>query len=86
MNNGLNFTGVTLDDNGMAKDPELLRKFVAVMIAAQFDRQERSEDTYGSPPDGPFSERASATLRDNDSPRFDDGSTIPDDYYDGYTE
>ena len=86
MNNNLHYTGLSLDDQGdrdlgippMAKDISLDLDFIKVLAGGGIDRQEAGDDTYGTPPDGPFSERASAVLRDNHTPRYEDGSPIPD--------
>ncbi len=83
MNEFLKLTGLTLDDMGseelginpMIDNIESLNmRFVAVMIAAKFDRNSMGDfneseqwmaETYGAPPSGPFTERTSAVLRDN---------------------
>lgn len=78
LNNSLAFVGYTVDDMGsetsginrVARDPELNREFVRVLVQAGFSRSETEDSDwhsalYGEPPSGPFTERTSGYLRDN---------------------
>jgi hypothetical protein len=75
---GLGLTTPTLDDDGLSHDPQLAADFLGVLVTADVDRHQFADavdygthieswvgDAYGTPPDSPFSERASAVLRDN---------------------
>lgn len=87
-NKSLNLTGVYLDDVDMAADEGLTNEFVKTLISGGIDRREvlTGGGKYGVLNSSPFSEQASAYLRDNDmhralnemgAPDFDDP---PDDY------
>lgn len=87
-NNSLNLTGVYLDDIGMASEEDLTQRFVNTLISGGIDRREilTGGGKYGVLNSSPFSEQASAYLRDNNihSALKEMGCDIPDDPPDDY--
>lgn len=98
-NTGLMLNIITLDDFGSDEsgiaarptDDDLNKKFINVLMEGDIIRSEvlvgddGTRFTIGTPAAGPFSERASAALRDNSHPPdFDDEDDDTDDGDDDY--